>query len=170
LVCSRIKLVHHIHRYMRAKPPAGTKLRERYQSFETDGPQIFDRTDTLTQLRQKYGVRKFNPPSSGRGSGMGGLGRTEPVYYREQVNDPSEIVQTWLDNNDVSLISTWSLHHRIARCGSEFKQASREILGPFSVGGDNGGDGSIDMDDCPLCGDGLSGDLAGHLRNDCTEK
>lgn len=108
------------------------------------------------ELRQD-GLRKFKIPG-GHGDIDAGLGTNQtPVYYADGKHSPESVIEAWRNANQSSLehLSSWSLHHKIARNYTGFKDASREVFGPFESPNQGGGSGLSD-DDCPFCGSEMS--------------
>lgn len=90
------------------------------------------------------------------------------VYYLD-THDKKDVVEKWTESNEdvFKYKSEWGLHLRICNEYPQFKQASRDVLGPFSPG-------SADKDNshnkkCDLCGKELTGPLATHLPK-CPER
>lgn len=90
---------------------------------------------------------------------------TQGVYYLYGVHEPREIIKEWLEANEWSAqhTSNLALHARFCSHGSEFCDASYEILGPFEPAADDLHNPPA-ITQCPLCGASLDGQaLARHL-------
>ena len=144
------------------------KTNKRYRSLLNEGPQTMPELgDSPSVNMRRDGVQKFNPSSNFVGSVMQGGGQKTAVYYINGKHDPKTVLKKWLQVNQktVEVISEWALHQRISSYGQEWKDASRELLGPFKhMANDSGGNTNIEK--CPLCGATDFDQLPDHLPCD----
>jgi len=141
-----------------------------YTKLLNEGPLSYAELPHSPNYEQrKDGVRKFNPSSSYRGSSAQGGGKKTLIYYIEGEHAKESVIKKWLKENQkaVEELSKRALHWRFADYGEEWKQTSREILGPFEAQTDDmkGATGGT----CPLCGVEFSRALPDHLP-ECDER
>lgn len=135
--------------------------------LSNNGPATFGElpSDKITNAVKDDGIRKFSPRNRASGGAINAGGQKTSVYYIEGKHNPATVVRKWLSENKrvVEDGSTWATHHMISVYGDSFKNASREILGPFDVGqiAQDGGAGGT----CPFCGEEYPLHLPGHLEN-----
>ena len=133
------------------------------EKLRKEGPKYVD-PDAITVKMRRDNISKFNPSSSNKGSSMSGGGTMKPVYYIRHDHSPKQIINSWMEMNKEGLksITKWALHQRISSYGEKFKQASKEVNGPFESLEERGGDYDTGGE-CPLCGDEYKSSLAYHL-------
>lgn len=127
------------------------------------GPSTRDELPYIPQSNDRQaGVQAFNP-SARHGDSRGGHNQRR-IYYVGGAHDPIEVIEAWLDANEViaETANAWQLHHRISAYGVEWKDASREMIGPFDDIVD-GGNIPASGGTCPLCGESYERALADHL-------
>lgn len=116
--------------------------------------------------QRQDGVSSFRLPHSGGGDSESG-GRQTSVYYIDHKHSPGPIIQSWIDANPhmADSLSDWSIHHRLSQLGDEWREASREIFGPFEHLSENGGSDNSGGE-CPMCGEKYTRFLRDHLPCD----
>jgi hypothetical protein len=123
-----------------------------------------------TQEIRRDGVRRFYPRSSHNGSTDATGMKTFAVYYIEGKHKPKSIIRKWLQKNNkmTEKLSNWALHQRISSCGEKWKEASRELLGPFETGRKHGEKGGSyePGGTCALCGEEYTRSYRDHLPCD----
>jgi len=139
---------------------------EVWRKLSNEGPQPIDRRINY-RVRQD-GVQKFKPSSSPVGSSMQGGGHSTVIYYIDGKHSPKAVIQAWLNHNQnvVDGVTTKALHWRIAEYGDDWKEASRELLGPIGNKDSNHGNG-VSPGTCPACGDDYDMNLPHHFRHGC---
>lgn len=139
-----------------------TRKSKTWNKLLNEGPTVASEI-TVGQQHRKNGVMRFNP-RAGKGGALSGAGMTDTVYYIQK-HDPETVIQEWLKHNPKAKknLAKQSLHQRISRYGSGFKEASRKILGPFKSNYTNGGNGGHDGGVCPLCDEPYDDVLPNHL-------
>jgi len=118
----------------------------------------------ITPELRSDGVQKFAPKAHTRTGEIAGMIRYS-VYYIDGKHDPETVIKTWLDVNEGALepVSDWAIHQSISDAGSDFKEASYELLGPFEAMSDRGGNTGYRGGTCDLCGDEYDGYYPDHL-------
>lgn len=123
-----------------------------YEQLLKGGPQHLKNGTTLASRR--YGVAKFDL-SGARGGTLRGGGTTQTVYYIPSEHDPKAVIEEWLTINGTARenLPDIALHQRISAYGSEWKEASRELLDDLSHPSQRKGE-SKDYNGtrCPNCG------------------
>lgn len=119
-------------------------------------------TNISTRMRVR-GLTSFNITSST--SAQNGTGQLDPIYYIVGEHTPRQVVKAFFYANHDRLdnIRDRAIHQRISAHGDEYREASREKLGPFapSKGAQPSGRGSIES--CPMCDESLPDELPAHL-------
>lgn len=120
---------------------------------------------------RENGMRVFKLPA-GQGTRENAMGTNQAgVYYLDGRHAPVSVLRKWVDANESSVEHSpaWGLHQSVCRQYPEFKQASREVFGPFEAVQDSGSNESGKTDKpCPFCGDDDIDSFPRH-RPDCPE-
>jgi hypothetical protein len=134
-----------------------------YTKLLNEGPQQINIGKVTPEMRRD-GVAKFRPNCNGKGSTLSG-GSSKPVCYIVDKHSPKEVIKSWLSANENlrENLSDWSLHMRISDYGSEWKEASNEILEPGKSRKNNQNGGRPNKSTCPFCGREFTTDLPIHL-------
>lgn len=135
-----------------------------YSVLKTEGPTASTELSNGIQYRDRErGVTKLQISTSI--SGELTLPTQASVYYIDGEHDSIDILRVWLDANthirDEN--SDHILHRAFCSIGSDWKDASNELLDPdYSY--ISGGDGTHETGgECPLCGDEYTRYLSDHL-------
>lgn len=115
--------------------------------------------------QRRDGIRKFQLPG-GHGKAKVLKGRPSCIYYIEGKHDPQTVLEAYYGLNPRvrKELDKRTLHMKTATLGDGFKEASRELLGPFESFAKGHGDGGLSDWECPLCGETIQANRrAGHL-------
>lgn len=151
--------------------PAPTNAKA-FTRLLNEGPIPANEIDaSITPEQRRDGVSKFHAKNNTPSGGVKGGGPMTkvPVYYIRGKHSPKTVVETWIDANKETLeaVGKRAIHWRISSYGKEWKEASREILGPFPSWGTETS-GKPDMESCPMCESKIGKSLASHLP-ECPE-
>lgn len=140
-------------------------MTDTYTELMNDGPKPATDINKPTPQMRRDGLQKFNPRVNHVGSPTHGGGMKTPVYYIAEKHNPETVIRVWLNANEktVEEVSEWALHQRISSYGEEWKDASYDILEASAHNGEYHGDGSTDVDACPMCGVEVDFSLSRHL-------
>jgi len=130
-----------------------------WNKVANSGPLVADELPYFATINaRKDGVQKFNI--------SGGVLSTKSVWYIEGKHSPRTVLERWIEANEnaVNKTGNYKIHHQVAINRPKFKDASKELLGPFESRGPKNPDGTTSMN-CPFCGENING-LPDHLPCD----